>query len=146
VRVIGFAENAWEAASRRYFKEAYLAAREVIESGNYALYKKRWAANNSEAQYQNMVDMFSDPESPENIYVKQYSYPTMTHGYDAYSAPFIFKAPLASGTCPTLDFLELFEGFDRYPDGTVKVTTGNSNTQGVLSTSLPKLNRGCEPM
>jgi hypothetical protein len=75
VRVIGFAENAWEAASRRYFKEAYLAAREVIESGNYALYKKRWAANNSEAQYQNMVDMFSDPESPENIYVKHIPIP-----------------------------------------------------------------------
>lgn len=130
VRVIGFAENSWEAASKKYFREAYLAARGVIESGRYSLYKKRWAAGNPEAQYQNMVDMFSDPESPENIYVKQYAYPTMTHGFDAYSAPFIFKAPLASGTCPTLDFLELFEGFDRYPDGTVKVTTGNSNTQG----------------
>lgn len=130
VRVIGFAENEWEDASRRYFKEAYLAAREVINSGDYSLYKKKWAANNPDAQYQNMVDMFSDSESPENIYVKQYSYPTMTHGYDAYSAPFIFKAPLASGTCPTLDFLELFEGFDRYPDGTVKVTTGNKNTEG----------------
>lgn len=130
VRVIGFAENEWESASRKYFREAYLAAREVIGSGNYSLYKKKWAANDPEAQYQNMVDMFSDPESPENIYVKQYSYPTTTHGYDAYSAPFIFKAPLASGTCPTLDFLELFEGFDRYPDGTVKVTTGNTNTEG----------------
>jgi hypothetical protein len=130
VRVIGFGENEWEAASKKYFKEAYLAARQVIKDGDYSLYKKKWAANNPEAQYQNMVDMFSDDESPENIYVKQYSYPTMTHGYDAYSAPFIFKAPLASGTCPTLDFLELFEGFERYPDGTVKVTTGNTNTQG----------------
>src|SRR5690606_24452186 len=44
--------------------------------------------------------------------------------------PFIFKAPLASGTCPTLDFLELYDGFDRYPDGTIKVTTGSSNTEG----------------
>src|SRR5690606_10347296 len=77
-----------------------------------------------------MVDMFSDLSSPENIYIKEYIYPTFTHGYDAYSSPFIFKAPLASGTCPTVDFLELFEGFDRYPDGTIKVTTGSSNTQG----------------
>lgn len=130
VRVIGFAEDSWESASRKYFREAYLAAQDVIGSGKYSLYKKRWAVNNPQAQYQNMVDMFSDPESPENIYVKQYSYPTMAHGFDAYSAPFIFKAPLASGTCPTLDFLELFEGFDRYPDGTVKVTTGSNNTQG----------------
>lgn len=130
VRVIGFAENAWQAASKRYFKEAYLAAQQIIKDGNYSLYKKRWVANDRQAQYQNMVDMFNDSNSPENIYVKEYSFPVSTHGYDAYSAPFIFKAPLASGTCPTLDFMELFDGFDRYPDGTIKVTTGNSNAQG----------------
>lgn len=130
VRVMGFDEATWDAASRKYFKEAYLAAREVMTSGKYSLYKKKWAANDPEAQYQNMVDMFTDLTSPENIYVREYVYPTLTHGYDAYSAPFIFKAPLASGTCPTLDFLELFDGFDRYPNGTVKVTTGSSNTDG----------------
>jgi hypothetical protein len=130
VRVMGFAPDSWEAASRKYFREAYLAAREVMNSGKYSLYKKKWSAGDREAQYQNMVDMFSDLTSPENIYVKEYSYPTFTHGFDAYSAPFIFKAPLASGTCPTLDFLELFDGFDRYSDGTIKVTTGSSNTEG----------------
>ncbi|MCE7056609.1 RagB/SusD family nutrient uptake outer membrane protein [Algoriphagus sp. AGSA1] len=130
VRVIGFSEESAQSASIRYFREAYLAANEVIASGQYSLYRRRWAANDPEAQYQNMVDMFSDPTSPENIYVKQYDFPVATHGYDAYSAPFIFKAPLASGTCPTLDFLELFEGFDRYPDGTIKVTDGSTNTEG----------------
>lgn len=130
VRVIGFAEESWETASRKYFKEAYLAAREVMNNGNYSLYTIKWEANNPQAQYQNMVDMFSDPQSSENIFVKEYSYPTYTHGYDAYSAPFVFKAPLASGTNPTLDFVELFDGFDRYPDGTIKVTTGNNNSEG----------------
>src|SRR5690606_4600317 len=130
VRVIGFSEATAQEASVRYFKEAYSAANEVIASSQYSLYKRKWAANDTEAQNQNMVDMFSDVTSPENIYVKQYDFPVATHGYDAYSAPFIFKAPLASGTCPTLDFLELFEGFDRYPDGTIKVTTGSSNTEG----------------
>ncbi len=130
VRVMGFDEGTALTASRRYFREAYLAAREVIESGRYSLYKQKWAANDPEAQYQNMVGMFSDLSSAENIYVKEYGYPTFTHGYDAYSAPFIFKAPLASGTCPTLDFIELFDGFDRYPDGTIRVTTGSSNTEG----------------
>ena len=130
VRVIGFAEDSWESASRKYFREAYLAAQEVIASGNYSLYKKKWSATDRDAQYQNMVDMFSDLTSPENIFVKEYTYPTFAHGYDAYSAPFIFKAPLASGTCPTLDFLELYEGFDRYPDGTIKLTSGSSNTEG----------------
>ncbi len=130
VRVIGFAENEWQDASKKYFTEAYKAAKEVMNNGGYSLYKKKWSATDREAQYQNMVDMFSDLSSPENIYVKQYEYPTMTHGFDAYSAPFIFRAPLASGTCPSLDFLELFDGFNRYPDGTVKVTDGNSNTTG----------------
>jgi hypothetical protein len=130
VRVMGFADDEWQAASKKYFAEAYKAAREVMLNGGYSLYKKKWAANDPSAQYQNMVDMFSDLTSPENIYVKEYSYPTVTHGFDAYSAPFIFKAPLASGTCPTLDFMELFEGFDRYADGTVKVTTGSSSTDG----------------
>lgn len=130
VRVIGFAENEWQDASIKYFTEAYKAAKEVMKDGGYSLYKKKWAANDPEAQYQNMVDMFSDLTSPENIYVKEYSYPTLTHGFDAYSAPYIFRAPLASGTCPTLDFLELFDGFNFYSNGTIKVTDGNSNTDG----------------
>ncbi len=129
-RVMGFSEETAAEASKRYFRQAYLAAQQVINSGKYSLYKKKWAADDREGQYQNMVDMFSDVSSPENIYIKEYEYPTMTHGYDAYSAPFIFKAPLASGTCPTLDFLELFDGFDRYADKTIRVTTGASNTEG----------------
>ena len=130
VRVMGFGDDEWEAASKKYFTESYKAAREVMADGGYSLYKKKWEAGNPEAQYQNMVDMFSDASSPENIYVHEYLYPTTTHGYDAYNVPYIFRAPLSSGTCPTLDFVELFDGFDRYPDGTIKVTDGNSNSQG----------------
>jgi hypothetical protein len=130
VRVIGFDEDRWQAASKKYFTEAYKAASEVIQNGGYSLYKKKWAPGDKEAQYQNMVDMFSDLTSPENIYVKEYIYPTVTHAYDAYSAPFIFRSPLASGVCPTADFVELFDGFNHYPDGTLKVTSGNSNTEG----------------
>ncbi len=130
VRVIGFDENSWESASKRYFTEAYKAASEIIQHGPYSLYKKKWEAGNSDAMKQNMIDMFSDLTSPENIQVKEYLYPTTTHAYDAYSAPFIFRSPLCSGVCLTADFIELYEGFDRYPDGTLKVTTGDSNTQG----------------
>jgi hypothetical protein len=130
VRVIGFDESSWQSASKKYFREAYHAARAVMANGRYSLYKKKWAAGDPNAQYQNMVDLFSDLTSPENIYVREYLYPILTHGYDAYSSPFIFKAPLASGTCPTLDFMELFDGFDRYADGTIKVTDGSSNALG----------------
>lgn len=130
VRVIGFAPDKWEADSKKYFTEAYNAAKEVINSGIYSLYMKDWAPNDPEAQYKNMVDMFFDDSSPENIAVKKYIYPTSTHGYDAYNSPFIFRSPLSSGMCPTLDFLELFDGFPRYADGTVRVTDGTSNTTG----------------
>jgi starch-binding outer membrane protein, SusD/RagB family len=130
VRVMGFDPNTSQAASRRYFREAYLAAQEVIKSNKFSLYKKKWAANDKAAQYQNMVDMFSDLSSTETIYAREYTYPISTHSYDAYNSPYIFKSPLASGTCPTLDFVELFDGFPRYPDGKIKVTTGNSVGEG----------------
>ncbi|MDR0414317.1 MAG: RagB/SusD family nutrient uptake outer membrane protein [Prevotellaceae bacterium] len=130
VRVIGFAEDRWAAASKKYFAEAYKAARTVMEEGGYSLYKKKWAADDREGQYQNMVDMFSDLTSSENIYVREYAYPTLTHGYDAYSCPYVFRTVLAGGTCPTLDFVELFDGFPRYDDGTIRVTNGTSNGDG----------------
>ncbi|MDR1416276.1 MAG: RagB/SusD family nutrient uptake outer membrane protein, partial [Prevotellaceae bacterium] len=148
VRVMGFAADRWQAASIKYFSEAYKAAREVMANGGYSLYKKKWSATDREAQYQNMVDMFSDITSPENIYIKEYVYPTMTHGHDAYNEPFIFKtATDNSKTCPTLDFVELFDGFERYPDGTIKVTTGNSNTEGayVLYDTPLKFFENAEP-
>ena len=94
VRVIGFDSATAAAASVRYFKESYKAAREVMDSGQYSLYRKKWAAGDKEAMYQNMVDMFSDLTRPENIFVKEYSYPSLTHGLDAYSSPFIFREPL----------------------------------------------------
>ena len=130
VRVMGFDSATYQEASNRYFAESYKAAREVMLSGNYSLYKKGWVAGDKEAIYQNMVDMFSDLTSPENIFVKEYSYPSLTHGLDAYSSPFIFRDPLCSGSCPSLDFVELFDGFDRYDDGTIRVTDGADNTSG----------------
>ncbi len=130
VRVMGFASDRWQEASKKYFSEAYKAAHAIIASGKYSLYKKKWSATDRNAQYQNMVDMLTDLTSPENIFVKEYLYPTSTHSYDSYSAPIMFHAPLSGGVAPTLDFVELFDGFDRYPDGTIKVTTGSSNTEG----------------
>ena len=50
--------------------------------------------------------MFSDlSNNPENIYVKEYVYPTSTHAYDSYNLPLTFKAPLNCGVCPTADLL-----------------------------------------
>ncbi len=128
-RVIGFGDNAQE-LSAKWFAEAYKAAREVMTEGGYSLYKKAWAADDKAAQYRNMVEMWSDLTSPENILVREYEYPTLAHGLDAYSSPFLWHSPLAGGTCPTLDFVELFDGLEYHPDGTLKLTTGTSNDKG----------------
>jgi hypothetical protein len=123
VRVIGFDANTSVAASKKYFKEAYQAAREVMKSGKYSLYKKKWSANDKESQYQNMVDMFFDITSSENIYIKEYKYPDLAHGFDSYNIPrqLMGGNGYSAGNCPTLDFVELFDGFAKNADGTIKV-------------------------
>lgn len=127
VRVIGFDPNTAAAASKKYFKEAYNAAQEVMKSGKYSLYKKKWSANDKDGQYQNMVDMFFDLTSPENIYIKEYKYPDLAHGYDAYNIPrqLMGGNGYSAGNCPTLDFVELFDGFAKNADGTIKVFDAN---------------------
>ena len=125
VRVIGFESG--PTASVKYLKEAYNAAREVMMSGRYSLYLARWAPDDKDAQYQNMVDMFFDIESPENIYIKEYQFPDLTHGYDAYNIPrqMMGGNGYSAGNAPTLDFVELFDGFEKNPDGTIKVLDEN---------------------
>lgn len=99
VRVIGFDAATAAEASKRYFTEAYKAANEVIQNGGYSLYKKKWAEGDREAIRQNMIDMISDTDSPENIWIREYLYPTTTHSFDAYNAPYVFRSPLSSAMC-----------------------------------------------
>lgn len=147
VRVIGFDAATAAEASKRYFTEAYKAANQVIQNGGYSLYKKKWAEGDREAIRQNMIDMTSDMDSPENIWIREYLYPTTTHSFDAYNAPYVFRSPLSSAMCPTADFVELFEGFDRYPDGSLKVTTGNSNSEGtyIMYDNIGDFYKNAEP-
>ena len=122
-RVIGFDPATAPAASKKYFMEAYKAARTVMQSKAFSLYKKKWAPNDPEGQYQNMVDMFFDLSSPENIYIKEYKYPDLAHGYDSYNIPrqLMGGNGYSAGNCPTLDFVELFDGIEKNPNGTIKV-------------------------
>lgn len=127
VRVVGFDPATAAAASVKYFREAYNAGREIMKSGKYSLYKKKWSPTDKEGQYQNMVDMFSDISSPENIYIKEYKYPDLAHGYDSYNIPrqLMGGNGYSAGNAPTLDFVELFDGFAKNPNGTIKVFDNN---------------------
>jgi len=128
-----------------YFKAAYDAAR--LLDGKYSLYKKTFAAGDKEAQYHNYVNLFFDAQSPENILIKGYSYPQSVHGYDAYNIPLQFMGPngYSSEVSPTLNFVELFDGLPKNPDGTIKnLDAGGKylyfdNTMDIFANAEPRL-------
>ena len=104
-----------------YFTSAYEAAK-MLE-GKYSLYTKAWAAGDKEAQYQNFVSLFFDQGSEENIFVKEYQYPQSVHGYDSYNVPrqSMGANGYSSEVCPTLNFVEMFDGLPKNADGTLQV-------------------------
>lgn len=139
VKVIGFDNG--PAASAKYFTEAYKAANAIITSGRYSL--RTASSNTPQALYENLVGMFTEGfdgkdgalirTNPENMWVREYLYPTTTHSFDSYNLPAQFRvlgASLSGGTNPTLDFVELFDGLERNAEGRIKVTTGNNNASG----------------
>lgn len=149
VRVIGFDPATSAAASKKYFMEAYTAAREVMKSGKYSLYTKKWAAGDKAAQYQNMVDMFTDITSSENIYIKEYKYPDMPHGYDIYNSAAQFAPGNGAFNSPTLDLVELYDGIDKNPDGTIKVfdkpDKNDPNRKYILFDNITDIFKNAEP-
>jgi hypothetical protein len=127
-----------------YFKAAYDAS--LLLENKYSLYKKTWAAGDKEAQYQNYVNMFFDAASSENIFVKQYHYPESVHGYDAYNVPrqLMGANGYSSEVNPTLDFVEMFDGIPKNPNGTIKTMTGGkydlyTNTMDLFANAEPRL-------
>ncbi|GHU92837.1 hypothetical protein FACS1894155_12850 [Bacteroidia bacterium] len=63
----------------------------------------------------------------EYIFVKYYKYPDIVHSYDNFS---ISRQQMVSGgsgseVCPTLNFVELFDGIDKNADGTFKTLDAN---------------------
>jgi len=122
VRVIGFDPGTEASYSKKYLQEAYNAAREVMKRGHFSLYKKSWSPTDRQAQYKNMVDMFFDSSSPENIYCMDYAFGYKVHGYDVYAVPLQLRgAGYANEANPILDFVEKYDGLPKNPDGTIKV-------------------------
>ncbi|MGN6440100.1 MAG: RagB/SusD family nutrient uptake outer membrane protein [Agriterribacter sp.] len=147
VRVVGFDPATAANASKKYFTEAYKAANTIIKSGKYSLYQKKGGPGDKEGLYQNMVDMFFDASSPENIYTKDYKWPDLAHGYDSYNIPrqLMGGNGYSAGNCPTLDFIELFDGIEKNPNGTIKVLDDNgkyllfNNPTDIFANAEPRL-------
>lgn len=124
-----------------YFREAYEAARQL--EGRFSLYKKEWKAGDKDAQYQNFVNLFFDDGSPENILTRSYSYPNSTHSYDCFSIPRQFMVGgYSSAVGPTLEFVEMFDGFPKNENGQIKTT---ENGRYVLYDDLTGLFENAEP-
>ncbi len=120
-----------------YFKQSYDAAKSI--EGVYSLFVKDWRSNDPEAQYQNYVNLFFDESSTENILVKEYNYPETVHGWDAYNVPRQAMGPngYSAEINPTLEFVELFDGIEKNPDGTFRNLDANGNYRLFDNTMQP---------
>jgi hypothetical protein len=84
-----------------YFTQAYDAAK--LLEGHYSLYEK------NPDKVQNYADLFLKGDSPENIFIKQYSIATNTaHSWDATMSPRYMTANALSRAYPTLDLVQRF--------------------------------------
>lgn len=111
--------------AKDYFKLSYEAAKLV--EGHYSLYMNDWIAGDKEAQYKNFVNLFFNENSPENIFLRDYIYPENRHSYDVYYIPRqrMGSFGLSAGLCPTLEFVEMFDGLPKNEDGQIDVFDEN---------------------
>ncbi|MEG0560372.1 MAG: RagB/SusD family nutrient uptake outer membrane protein [Muribaculaceae bacterium] len=119
-----------------YFKQAY-AASKIVDEGGYELYKGEWKAGDKGAQYENFVNIFQK-DTKENIFVKYFKYKESVHSYDCFAQP----TQTSSGgsnteICPTLDFVEMFEGFEKDSNGKFKNLDSSGNYNLYTTTMDP---------
>ncbi|MBT1695517.1 RagB/SusD family nutrient uptake outer membrane protein [Fulvivirgaceae bacterium PWU4] len=113
VRTVGIPAN----RANDYFKAAYDAAKLVVQSNKYALYKGLWKAGDKAAQATNFRRLFLT-ETTENIFVKYYDATNAAHNYDESVQPYQTKSGgNDSEVSPTMDFIEMFDGIAKDPDG-----------------------------
>jgi starch-binding outer membrane protein, SusD/RagB family len=111
------------AKANDYFKASYDAAN--LLAGKFTLYKNIWSATDKVAQANNFAQLFLDQGSGENIFLRQYKFPDAVHWYDYNNVPRqLWNNGGAAQTNPTLNFVEMFEGLPKNPDGTFQTTDG----------------------
>jgi len=96
--------------AKNFYQLAYDAA-VATEKGGYALYDK---GGDLATNYSNI---FLDQSSPENMFVKYFSYPDFAHHFELFMIPWQIRgAQNYSGRAnPTLDFIEMFDDTDGNP-------------------------------
>jgi hypothetical protein len=127
-----------------YFKASYDAAN--LLNGKFSLYKNAWSATDKLAQANNFSQLFLDKASAENIFVRMYKYPDAVHWYDYNNIPRqLWNNGGAAQTNPTLNFVEMFEGLPKNPDGSFQTTDASGkyllydNLAGPFVNAEPRL-------
>jgi hypothetical protein len=127
-----------------YFKASYDAAN--LLNGKFSLYKNAWSATDKVAQANNFSQLFLDKASAENIFVRMYKYPDAVHWYDYNNIPRqLWNNGGAAQTNPTLNFVEMFEGLPKNPDGSFQTTDASGkyllydNLAGPFVNAEPRL-------
>jgi starch-binding outer membrane protein, SusD/RagB family len=130
------------ARAKDYFKASYDAAE--LLNGKYSLYKNLWSATDKAAQANNFSRLFLDAGSRENIFIRMYKFPDAVHWWDYNNIPRqLWNNGGAAQTNPTLNFVEMFEGLPKNPDGTFKTT--DADGKYILYNTLNEPFKDAEP-
>jgi hypothetical protein len=130
------------AKATEYFKASYDAA--SILNGKYFLYKNLWSATDKTAQANNFSRLFLDASSKENVFIRMYKFPDAVHWYDYNNVPRqLWNNGGAAQTNPTLNFVEMFEGLPKNPDGTFQTT--DAGGKYILYDNLNEPFKNAEP-
>ncbi len=106
-----------------FFEESYKAAK--LLEGRYSL--KTTAETDKEKMSENFASIFYDVVgNPECIFAREYKYLESGHSYDNLFVPYQLHGDGYSNCSnPTLDLVELYDGFAKNADGTIKVLDDN---------------------
>jgi len=124
-----------------FFREAYLAAK-MLE-GKYSLYMKSWSATDKIATATNFANLFVDSSSPENIFSKGYFFPDAVHSWDHLYNPTHMTQGGGDRYCPTLDYVEMFDGITKNAKG--QLVTTNSDGSYIVYNSAAEAFNNAEP-
>lgn len=126
-----------------YFKAAYDASKILDETTDYELYKGDWVAGDKTAQATNFTNIFLK-DTKENIFVRYYDDPSSLHNFDDSAQPMqTSSGGNNSEICPTLDFVEMFDGIDKDANGNFR--NFDSNGKYRLFNSPLDAFADCEP-
>ncbi|HBT84739.1 MAG TPA: RagB/SusD family nutrient uptake outer membrane protein [Porphyromonadaceae bacterium] len=109
-----------------YYREAYEASK--MCEGQYSLYKGDWIKSDPSAVYTNYLNILQFPNNNESILIREFKYPTYVHSFDCINSPFQYRvSSVVSTTCPTAEYVALFDGLDLDANGDLNFLDENGN-------------------